>query len=107
MLDKFTDTVDSLERIEKKLEQYLESKRRDFPRFYFLSNDELLEILSRAGNLEMIEQHLGKCFEALVKLVMADGKKSSESNLIEGIMSPEKERIKLKTRRFAKVSNST
>ena len=45
----------------------------------------------------MIQQHLGKCFEALVKLVMADGKKSSQSNLIEGIMSPEKQKIKLKT----------
>ena len=36
----------------------------------------------------MIEQYLGKCFEALVKLVMADGKKTTESNLIEFIMSP-------------------
>lgn len=45
----------------------------------------------------MIEQHLGKCFEALVKLVMADGKSTTESNLIEGIMSPEKEKVKLKT----------
>lgn len=87
-LELFNSTADLLEKIEKKLEQYLESKRKDFPRFYFLSNDELLEILSRAGNLEMIEQHLGKCFEALVKLSMADGKSTSESNLIEGILSP-------------------
>lgn len=88
LLEKFNETTEALEKIEKKLEQYLEGKRRIFPRFYFLSNDELLEILSKAGNLEMVEQYLGKCFEALVKLYMVDGKSTSESNLIEGMMSP-------------------
>ena len=51
LLEKFNDTTESLEKIEKKLEQYLEGKRQIFPRFYFLSNDELLEILAKAGNL--------------------------------------------------------
>lgn len=88
LLEKFNETTEALEKIEKKLEQYLEGKRRIFPRFYFLSNDELLEILSKAGNLEMVEQYLGKCFGALVKLYMVDGKSTSESNLIEGMMSP-------------------
>lgn len=50
----------------------------------------------------MIEQHLGKCFEALVKLYMVDGKPTAESNVIEGICSPEKEKIKLKTAVIAK-----
>ncbi len=77
LLEKFNETVESLEKIEKKLEQYLEGKRQIFPRFYFLSNDELLEILSKAGSLEMVEQYLGKCFEALVKLYMMDGKSLS------------------------------
>jgi hypothetical protein len=44
-----------------------------------------------------VEQYLGKCFEALVKLYMADGKTTSESNLIEGMISPEKERVLFKT----------
>lgn len=50
----------------------------------------------------MIEQHLGKCFEALVKLDMLDGKSATETNVIQGICSPEKQKVKLKTVVIAK-----
>jgi len=42
LLRKFQKNNKELEDIQKKMEDYLEVKRAAFPRFYFLSNDELL-----------------------------------------------------------------
>ncbi|XP_064811633.1 dynein axonemal heavy chain 6-like [Oncorhynchus masou masou] len=51
-----------LEKIQKCLEDYFESKRSVFARFYFLSNEELLDVLSQSKNPNAIQPHLVKCF---------------------------------------------
>jgi dynein heavy chain len=42
---------DYLNSIQKALENFLEVKKVAFPRFYFLSSDDLLEILAKSNDL--------------------------------------------------------
>ncbi|RKO94668.1 hypothetical protein BDK51DRAFT_21975 [Blyttiomyces helicus] len=54
--------VDQLERCQKALNEFLEVKRARFARFYFLGDEDLLEILGQAKNPNVIQAHLKKLF---------------------------------------------
>ncbi|CAM9163466.1 unnamed protein product, partial [Choristocarpus tenellus] len=82
----------ALDKIQKSLEDYLETKRAAFPRFYFLSNDELLEILSQAKNPQAVQPHLRKCFDNLVGLSFGEEPGSID---IYAMISSEGERVTL------------
>lgn len=74
-LDIFQKSNGTLEKIQKNLEDYLETKRMSFPRFYFLSNDELLEILAQTKNVQAVQPHMSKCFDGIRKLDFGDDPK--------------------------------
>jgi len=75
----------SLDQIQKSLSRYLESKRKFFPRFFFLSDDQLLEILAQTKDPELVQKHINKCFEAINFLQF------DENQEVVGMISPEKE----------------
>lgn len=88
IIDTLSKTSETLDVIEKHLEDYLEVKRGLFPRFYFISNDELLEILAKSQNVEIVQKHLPKLFENINKL---DLRNEGRLHVVTGMISGEGE----------------
>lgn len=59
------DLQGELEICQKALNQYLDGKKDIFPRFYFVSNASLLEILSNGNSPPRLQPHFGNCFDGI------------------------------------------
>ncbi|KAG8443036.1 hypothetical protein GDO86_011741 [Hymenochirus boettgeri] len=72
---------------EKALSEYLETKRLAFPRFYFVSSADLLNILSKGTQPKQVICHLAKLFDNIVDLQFQE---NSENEAL-GMYSKENE----------------
>jgi dynein heavy chain len=87
LLERFQEGNAHLDQVQKGLSDYLETKRGCFGRFFFLSNDELLSILSESKDVELVQPHLKKCFEGINRVVFEDDLK------ISSFISGDKEQV--------------
>ncbi|KAF7265371.1 hypothetical protein GWI33_021219 [Rhynchophorus ferrugineus] len=66
-LEEFQNLGYGLDRCQKSLNDYLDSKRRRFPRFYFISTEELLSILGSSDH-NVVQEHMMKMFDNIKSL---------------------------------------
>ncbi|KAL7421138.1 dynein heavy chain [Cryptotrichosporon argae] len=64
--------ADLLTKIQKALGEYLEKERSSFPRFYFVGDEDLLEIIGNSKDIRRIMKHLKKMFAGISTLQLDD-----------------------------------
>ncbi|KAI0033723.1 dynein heavy chain protein 1 [Vararia minispora EC-137] len=80
--------ADLLNKIQKALGEYLERERASFPRFYFVGDEDLLEIIGNSKDILRIMKHLKKMFAGVATVKLDDG-----LTQIEGMASREGEEV--------------
>ncbi|XP_021709178.1 cytoplasmic dynein 2 heavy chain 1 [Aedes aegypti] len=79
-----------ISRCQNALSSYITSKRNAFSRFYFLSDDDLLEILGQSSKEAIIQKHIRKLFPGIYKLIIEE-----QSLRILGFCSEEGDELRL------------
>uniref|UniRef100_A0A803WAA3 Dynein axonemal heavy chain 17 n=1 Tax=Ficedula albicollis TaxID=59894 RepID=A0A803WAA3_FICAL len=78
---------------EKALAEYLETKRLAFPRFYFVSSADLLDILSKGTEPLEVSRHLTKLFDSLAKLEFVLDSDKKPQKMAHGMFSRDGEYV--------------
>ena len=80
--------ADLLGKIQKALGEYLERERASFPRFYFVGDEDLLEIIGNSKSIPKLQKHFKKMFAGVAAIAL-----NEEENLISGLSSKEGEEV--------------
>ncbi|XP_046993439.1 dynein heavy chain, cytoplasmic isoform X2 [Schistocerca americana] len=81
--------ADLLGKIQKALGEYLERERTSFPRFYFVGDEDLLEIIGNSKNVARLQKHFKKMFAGVAAILL-----NEDNTVITGIASREGEEVK-------------
>ena len=81
--------ADLLGKIQKALGEYLERERASFPRFYFVGDEDLLEIIGNSKSIPKLQKHFKKMFAGVAAIVL-----NEDETLITGLSSKEGEEVK-------------
>nr|CDI53148.1 cytoplasmic dynein heavy chain 1 [Melanopsichium pennsylvanicum 4] len=84
--------ADLLSKIQKALGEYLERERANFPRFYFVGDEDLLEIIGNSKDTARILKHLKKMFAGIATVELDDG-----AGLLTAMVSREGELVPFRT----------
>ena len=95
-LERLEVMLGLLEQCEKALQDYLETKRIAFPRFYFVAPADLLDILSKGTNPQLILRHLSKCFDNVHNMSFLEDEKGNPSKNAISMWSGENENVAFK-----------
>ena len=77
---------EKLEMCQKSLHEYLDIKKKIFPRFYFVSSVALLDMLANGTNPPKIMPYLGDCYDALANLNFITNEDGTKSDKIVDTM---------------------
>ena len=84
---KLSTLIEMLENVDKNLENYLDKKRNDFPRLYFLSSESLIEMIANVKIPSKINKQVKILFSGINNL------KINANEEIEGLISFQGEQL--------------
>ncbi|KAJ3135949.1 hypothetical protein HK100_002228 [Physocladia obscura] len=89
--------LDLLAKIQKALGEYLERQRSAFPRFYFVGDEDLLEIIGNSKEIGHMQKHFKKMFPGISTIQMSeDGESIISISSHEGEVVPLKKPVSIK-----------
>ncbi|ANZ76269.1 BA75_02408T0 [Komagataella pastoris] len=84
LADKLNNQQKALKVIRKSLSKFLETQRDIYNRFYFLGDDDLVELIGQSSDLLIVSKHIQKLFPGVSTLIQQGTK-------VIGLKSPEQE----------------